>query len=198
MTPLERFQSKFTAREEPNSCHVWTGGKSAGGYGRFTINRKEHLAHRLAWEWANGPIPDEMCVCHDCPGGDNPSCVNPAHMFLGTRAENVYDSVRKGTRARGERHGTKTKPERVARGLRSARYTKPERTARGDRHGMRLHPASVPRAEKNGMSRLTWDRVRAIRARYAAGGISQTKLAEEFGIDQTTVSRVVLRQTWTE
>jgi len=85
-----------------DDCWEWRGGKSKG-YGE--INRggrgSEHLsAHRVSWELANDLIPKGMCVLHHC---DNPSCVNPAHLFLDTQVENLQDMMRKGRSARGER-----------------------------------------------------------------------------------------------
>jgi len=61
------------------------------------------LAHRIAWELKNnGPVPDGQCVLHHC---DNPPCVNPNHLFLGTNAANMLDMVEKDRQARGEQHG---------------------------------------------------------------------------------------------
>ncbi len=62
------------------------------GYCYIRRNKKHISAHRLVWEQANGPIPTGMCVCHKC---DNPRCINVAHLFLGTQAENLSDMVRK-------------------------------------------------------------------------------------------------------
>jgi hypothetical protein len=58
--------------------------------------RRQVVASRFAWELTFGPIPKDLEVCHNCPGGDNPACCNPAHLFLGTRLENMQDMVRKG------------------------------------------------------------------------------------------------------
>jgi hypothetical protein len=52
-------------------------------------------AHRTAWEITNGPIPDGLLVCHNCPDGDNPSCVRPSHLFLGTYQDNNRDTIAK-------------------------------------------------------------------------------------------------------
>lgn len=105
-----------------------------------------------------------MDVLHTC---DNPTCVNPAHLFLGTNADNVADRIAKGrTRhATGHKHG---------------RHTQPHRTARGERHGY---------------SKLNAGIVAVIR-QMAHDGVTQAAIATRYGIHQTTVSHVVLSKTW--
>jgi hypothetical protein len=84
-------------RPELGKCWVWTASTNQWGYGQF--NAREHqctLAHRFAWRLSFGDAK-EMCVLHKC---DNPRCVNPDHLFLGTRTENAADKVRKHRQSR--------------------------------------------------------------------------------------------------
>jgi hypothetical protein len=84
-------------KSDINGCWIWKTRKNPGGYGTIGVK----LAHRVAWELTNGKIPQGMDVCHHC---DNPPCVNPAHLFIGTASDNLLDCVAKG---RLDHRGTK-------------------------------------------------------------------------------------------
>lgn len=130
---LARFMEKVRIT---NSCWEWTSSLVGKGYGFFWHTKGDRLAHRLAYTMFNGPIPPGLCVLHYC---DNPPCVNPGHLYLGTIVENNADRDSKGRTARGITHGSRTKPNRVARG------------------------------ERSGQAKLTEDNVRSIRAAIATG-----------------------------
>lgn len=101
-----------------------------------------------------------------CHSCDSRRCCNPTHLFLGTNADNSADMVRKG------------------------------RAASGDRHVSRLQPERVPCGEANGSAKLTAADVAAIRSAYAAGGVSQPQLARRFGVNHSTIGRIVRGELW--
>jgi hypothetical protein len=98
-----RFWEKVDRSGGSDACWPWVASCDAKGYGHIGIAGKTVRASRVAWELSNGPVPDGLFVLHNCPDGDNPTCVNPAHLWLGTHQDNMRDRERKGRTARGER-----------------------------------------------------------------------------------------------
>jgi len=94
-SPKERFFKYITLT---NNCFEWNGSKDSNGYGLFGINHKLVRAHRFSFELFNGSIPPGLDVLHKC---DNPCCVRPDHLFLGTDKDNVKDREEKGRGRKG-------------------------------------------------------------------------------------------------
>lgn len=159
---IARFWSHV---DKSGDCWIWTYTQSRGyGYTYVYAVRRAIQSHRVSWIIAYGQIPEGMFVCHKC---DNPSCVNPSHLFIGAAANNSRDMVKKGRSARGFRHGAYTHPEK-----------------RPHKYGT-----------ENGQSKLTDYQVRSIRY-LASCRIPQRLIGSLFGINQQTVSKIVARIRW--
>lgn len=87
------------------SCWDWKGHKHHKGHGQFYFRGRAHYAHRISWILTFGEILNGLCVLHHC---DNPKCVNPFHLFLGTQQDNILDMISKGRDRRGIFPGTKS------------------------------------------------------------------------------------------
>ena len=109
----ERLMRRLLARSTPmpTGCRFWNGAKR-GGYGRLWNGEAQEDTHRMAYRVFKGPIPAGKCVCHTC---DEPSCVEPSHLWLGTMAENMADRDAKG-RGGGWKNKGRKRPGTGARG----------------------------------------------------------------------------------
>jgi len=195
LTPeqIARFWSRVQKTE---GCWTWMAGRTPFGYGKVAFYRCNLMTHRVAWGLVNGQIPEGMCVLHHC---DNPSCVRPEHLFLGTLADNNADMVRKGRHMRGTALIAAQAPTK-ARGDRNGTRTQPWTRVRGDAHWTRRFPGraklSALRGADHYNAKLTWSQVEEIRNLRNNERLTLAELAKRFGMSFQQISAIVNNKTW--
>lgn len=157
-TPLERFMSRIN---KTDTCWLWQGYTDDKGYGLFWYNDANWLTHRFSYHFLVGPIPKGLYACHNCPIKDNPSCVNPEHLYLGTAQDNSIDAILKG------------------------------QSPFGDRNGSRTHPESRPRGDAHPTASLTEDKIEKIREFCLTSNLTQQEMAKQLGVAKSTIWRIL-------
>jgi hypothetical protein len=104
LTTLQMFERNVKKGTVDTDCWEWQAARHSSGYGQLRRSGRAIYMHRWSYEHHNGPIPDGMLIRHSC---DNPPCVNPAHLLLGTERENMADAVERGRASVAERHSRK-------------------------------------------------------------------------------------------
>jgi hypothetical protein len=161
-TDAEKFWSRVN-KNGPNGCWEWTRS-TVRGYGQLRVSNKYFRAHRYSWFIHNGEIPLGLCVCHHC---DNPKCVNPSHLFLGTVKDNADDCVKKG----------RNKPPR------------------GDSHYFRRQPEKVPIGEMHHAGKLKESDIYKIFEMKHAGFLN-TESAKFFNVSKQLIGHILSRKIW--
>lgn len=188
--------------EQGEACWTWKGATSNAGYGVFNLRGVYVLAHRLAYLMHTGTRPGQKNVLHRC---DNPRCVRPEHLFVGTQGDNVADKIAKGRQPRGEQVGTaklttaavrdilKMRQSGFSQRAAAARYGVCQSTISGIERSVTWKHVSGQNTERRGRT-LTASVVAEIRRL----GLTKTQmeLAALFGVTQSTISDILRHRTW--
>lgn len=206
---------------EIGPCWVWTASLGEGGYGQFGVSRisPSLKAHRVSWVINVGHIPDHLWVLHKC---DNPSCVNPGHLFIGDRCANMKDAANKGRigsqvspwKHQGELHPRATVTEQDVRDIRRRYEAGESYSSIGKNYAMKKHGLQDiiyrrswshvdphikfikrKRGPRSNRATLTDDQVREARRRCAAGE-SQVDVANSLGTTRHSIHLIVSGKTY--
>lgn len=218
--PVTAFHARYT--ELQNGCWEWTGMKLPRGYGVWqasktprgddTYIRERIYAHRLSWEIHKGPVPEGKNVLHAC---DNPSCVNPKHLFLGTHQDNMRDRDYKARQARGEDFHRSDLTDDDARAILRSEETgfvlaerygvsyqtindiRAKRTWAHIADERRDFPAmnqAPPEGSKNWAAKLTETDIPVIRARLKNESFAD--VAKSYGVTDVTIRNIWIGKNW--
>lgn len=157
---IETFEQRFWKYvKKTDDCWLWTGGLDKNKRGVLRIGRASEgrqIASRASWIVHHGKIPDGLFVLHDC---DNPQCVRPDHLHLGTQKDNIREMISR------------------------------------KRHWL-YNNGHLLSGERGHNSKLTWEKVRAIRALHAAGGITGAAIGMKYGVTKECIYGIVKMRTW--
>lgn len=186
---VERFWGNVdkTGNGPRGECWHWVAARNEHGYGMMRIRKRSIRAHRISALLAGKLTDASLDVCHEC---DNPQCVNPSHLFVGTALDNMRDMVKKG------RHASKRGTDHIQRG--DAHWSRrcPELVKRDEDHPHRKNPTRVARGEKAGLAKLTDEIVLLCRRSYFNKDRTQRSLAKEYGVSSIAMFNAIHGKTW--
>ena len=179
-------------------CWVWLGAvdrRGRGYFGAIINGHRERLASRVAYRLLCGDIRSGLCVLHRC---DNPNCVRPEHLWLGTQLDNITDRDKKGRQVSptGNEHGLRSQPWLAARGEHHGSKTHPERLARGDRHGSKTHPECLRRGENHPNAKLNPRTVIRMKAMRQHEKLSYGRIGAIFSVTKHTARKAICGMSW--
>ena len=171
---VTRFWSYVLKQSGDDACWLWQASCTSAGYGQFVDKQKHFLAHRIAWQLTHGPVPvgedyHGTCVLHRC---DNPRCVRPDHLFLGSNLDNIRDMYAKNRQPKGEEMW-----------LLSPR-------------GEHVGSSKLNNSEVRAIRALNREYGGSGWGRGYSGGLTRKQLASVYNVGQATISNVILRKRW--
>lgn len=186
LTTAERFWAKVDTSAGPDACWLWTS-HTRNGYGQFKLDRRQTPAHRWAYEAMIGPIPKGLQLDHLCRVRN---CVNPKHLEPVTHQENIRRGMA------GAHWAAKTHcPQGHPYSGENLYVTPGEKRRRMCRECMRNRTATARAMRTDRRATLSPDQVREIRIRAAAGERNKD-LAIVYGVDRTSISKIIHHKQW--